>query len=97
MAAHTAEGLPTTPSLPPAPTPAPHAPHPRTRSCEGVLGGAITLCLLLPAVQWLPGREGGGVHEDSVDTLAMLAHSGPIRAAVLLYVLLMAGYNIAGG
>ena len=62
-----------------------------------MLGGLVTLCFLLPAVLWLPGREGGGVHEDSIDTLVMLAHSGTIRAAVLLYMLLMAGYNIAGG
>ena len=66
------------------------------RRCEGVYGMAIMLCLLLPAVQLLPGREGGGVHEDSIDTLCMLCASGAIRQVAACSVAAMAVYNVAG-
>lgn len=35
---------------------------------EGVLGAATMLLLVLPVVQRLPGTDGQGLHEDSVDT-----------------------------
>lgn len=35
---------------------------------EGVLGAATMLLLVLPVVQRLPGRDGQGLHEDSMDT-----------------------------
>lgn len=67
------------------------------RRLEGVFGTAAMLCLLLPVVQVLPGREGAGIHEDSWDTLAMLAASPALRAAALVSVATMAVYNVAGG
>lgn len=36
---------------------------------EGVLGAATMLLLVLPIVQRLPGTDGQGLHEDSVDTI----------------------------
>lgn len=59
-------------------------------------GAAITLCVMLPAVQLLPGREGGGVHEDSIDTLCMLRTSGDIRQVAAWSVAAQAVYNVAG-
>ena len=59
-------------------------------------GAAITLCVMLPAVQLLPGREGGGVHEDSIDTLCMLRASGDIRQVAAWSVAAQAVYNVAG-
>lgn len=72
--------------------------HPRASRCrvEGVYGTALMLCVMLPVVQLLPGREGAGVHEDSLDSLCMLVGSRELQVAAGLLVLTMAFYNIAG-
>ncbi len=36
---------------------------------EGLWGSLAMLLVLLPLVQRLPGVDGGGLHEDSIDTL----------------------------
>ncbi len=36
---------------------------------EGLWGAGAMLLVLLPIVQRLPGKDGAGLHEDSVDTL----------------------------
>ena len=36
---------------------------------EGLWGAGVMLLILLPIVQRLPGKDGRGLHEDSVDTL----------------------------
>ncbi len=36
---------------------------------EGLWGAGAMLLVLLPIVQRLPGKDGTGLHEDSVDTL----------------------------
>ena len=36
---------------------------------EGLFGSFFMLCLMLPLVQRLPGQDGQGIHEDSLDTL----------------------------
>ncbi|KAL4425802.1 hypothetical protein ABPG75_009818 [Micractinium tetrahymenae] len=63
---------------------------------EGVLGAATMLLLVLPIVQRLPGMDGQGLHEDSVDTWHMITHSSVIAGvlAVDMFALLM--YNVAG-
>lgn len=60
------------------------------------LYGMLLMCAVLPAVQLLPGTEGAGLHEDTADTLAQLAHSPRIRAAALWLMLSLAAYNVAG-
>ena len=35
---------------------------------EGLFGSIIMLAAVLPVVQLLPGKEGRGLHEDSIDT-----------------------------
>lgn len=64
--------------------------------CEGAYGAAITLFVMLPVVQLLPGHEGGGLHEDSIDTLCMLRASGDIRQVAAWSVAAQAVYNVAG-
>jgi hypothetical protein len=49
---------------------------------EGVFGSAMMLCLLLPAAYWLPGPEGLGLHEDSLDTLHMIRSSRGLQVWV---------------
>ena len=36
---------------------------------EGLWGAGVMLLILLPLVQLLPGKEGNGLHENSLDTL----------------------------
>lgn len=36
---------------------------------EGLFGSIGSLLLVLPLAQLLPGEEGQGIHEDSLDTL----------------------------
>lgn len=63
---------------------------------EGVLGAATMLLLVLPIVQRLPGVDGKGLHEDTVDTWHMITHSTVIASvlAVDMFALLM--YNVSG-
>ncbi|EFN54159.1 hypothetical protein CHLNCDRAFT_58246 [Chlorella variabilis] len=63
---------------------------------EGVWGTLLMFCIVLPAVQYLPGRDGGGIHEDSGDSLHMLAHSWQLRAVVACSIVGMGVYNVAG-
>jgi hypothetical protein len=42
---------------------------------EGVFGSFFMLCILLPLAYFLPGPEGLGLHEDTLDTLAMIKSS----------------------
>ena len=45
---------------------------------EGLWGAGVMLCILLPIVQLLPGKDGTGLHEDSLDTLHVRRQSsGP--------------------
>lgn len=46
---------------------------------EGVLGAATMLLLVLPVVQRLPGADGQGLHEDSVDTWHVRRGGGCVR------------------
>ena len=45
---------------------------------EGLFGVAA-MALILAVVQFLPGREGGGLREDSVESWQMIRAS-PVRA-----------------
>ena len=40
---------------------------------EGLFGSAFMLVVVLPVLQFLPGPEGAGLHEDSLDTLHVSA------------------------
>ncbi|KFM25000.1 Solute carrier family 35 member F6 [Auxenochlorella protothecoides] len=63
---------------------------------EGVFGFLAMTLVLMPVVQFLPGREGQGIHEDSLDTLYMLWHTPSILAVVLLDLVALLGLNISG-
>ncbi len=47
-------------------------------------------------MQLLPGPEGQGLHEDSLETLHMLVHSPQLQAAFGAYIAVISVYNIAG-
>jgi len=42
---------------------------------EGVFGTAMMVFILLPIVYFLPGMDGGGLHENSIETLHVSASS----------------------
>ena len=49
---------------------------------EGLFGFLLMAGLLLPVVYFVPGPEGAGLHEDTLDTLAMLRNNPHIAAVV---------------
>lgn len=64
---------------------------------EGVFGLFLMCVLVLPVLQISRlGAEGGGLREDSIESLAMLRNSPRLAAWAGSYVALMAGYNMGG-
>lgn len=65
---------------------------------EGVIGTFLMTGLVLPVVYFLPGEEGQGLHEDTLETLHMIANSpGNVLALVLLVdVFALCMYNLSG-
>lgn len=63
---------------------------------EGLFG-TIAMCgILMPIAQMLPGVDGQGVHEDTIDTFYLLASSPAILTFVLLDVVALLGLNVSG-
>lgn len=63
---------------------------------EGLFGSIAMVVVMLPLVQWLPGQDGQGIHEDTVDTLAMI-YSTPILMTLLLTdMAALLAYNVSG-
>ncbi|KAJ5075223.1 hypothetical protein M0811_07576 [Anaeramoeba ignava] len=62
---------------------------------EGMWGFLFCIVFMIIAY-FLPGKDGNGVHEDSLDTFVMLYHSGVLIAFTLTYIAVIFGYNILG-
>ena len=39
---------------------------------EGFFGTIIMVAIMLPIVQHLPGQDGNGIHEDTIETLKVV-------------------------
>lgn len=63
---------------------------------EGVWGAAAMILVLLPVVQHVPGEEGSGLHEDSIDSLHMIFHSKTIATVLLVDMAALLFYNLSG-
>lgn len=63
---------------------------------EGLWGTLAMFLVLLPIVQHLPGAEGSGIHENSLDTWHMITHSKVIAAVLLVDMLALLMYNVSG-
>jgi len=63
--------------------------------CEGFFGVLVMLCVVLPVVYRLPGKDGGGVHEDPIDAVYMVAHSSKLAGLVGAYWISIACFNYA--
>ena len=42
---------------------------------EGFFGTLMMICVMLPVVQHLPGQDGNGLHEDTIESLKVLSTS----------------------
>lgn len=64
---------------------------------EGLFGTLLMALIVLPVLQFSRlGREGGGLREDTVESLHMIVHSPPVAVAAVSYIILMALYNLSG-
>jgi hypothetical protein len=63
---------------------------------EGLWGLLITSLVVLPIVQFTGGAEGNGIHEDSMDTFAMLRNTPWLIGIVVLYCIVILAYNVTG-
>ena len=65
---------------------------------EGLIGTLLMVGVVLPIVAFIPGEDGNGLHEDSIETLHMITHSPGGVLVILLAVDLVAlsMYNLAG-
>ncbi|GAB4821846.1 hypothetical protein N2152v2_008892 [Parachlorella kessleri] len=63
---------------------------------EGLLGTALLAGIVMPIMQNVSGPEGQGFHEDSLESLHMLAHSRPLLIGFVTYIAVIAIYNVAG-
>jgi hypothetical protein len=56
----------------------------------------MMLGIMLPIVQHLPGKDGNGIHEDSIDTWHMITHSSIIAKILVMDMFALLAYNISG-
>jgi DNA polymerase III delta prime subunit len=64
---------------------------------EGLFGTLLMALVVLPVLQFSRlGREGGGLREDTVESLHMIVHSPPVAVTAASYIILMALYNLSG-
>jgi len=61
----------------------------------GVWCLVYSLVFFLPVAQMLPGEEGNGLREDSIDTLYMIWNSNTIKLFLLLCFVVILVYNLA--
>lgn len=63
---------------------------------EGLFGSIAMVGVMLPLVQWLPGQDGQGIHEDSLDTLTMIRSTPVLMILLLTDMAALLAYNVSG-
>jgi hypothetical protein len=63
---------------------------------EGLWGVAGCVVVFLPICQAVGGAEGNGVHEDSLDTMLMLANNHTLIGLSLAFMVAVLGLNVFG-
>eukprot|EP00775_Hariotina_reticulata_P005859 gene5859-6100_t len=63
---------------------------------EGVFGTVFMLFILLPIAYFLPGPEGLGLHENTLDTLAMIRSSKGLQVVLGVDMFALLAYNMCG-
>lgn len=63
---------------------------------EGVWGTVITCGIVMPISQNLPGTQGQGIHEDTIDSLKMLGNNWFLLLLVISYIAVVLFFNVLG-
>jgi drug/metabolite transporter (DMT)-like permease len=63
---------------------------------EGLFGCIALFGCILPIAQFLPGQEGGGLREDSIESWHMITHDPTLMWVTLASVVVYLAYNTAG-
>lgn len=61
---------------------------------EGCWSSIVCLCICLPAAQYLPGTDGLGIHEDTVETIRMIKGNPLIIIGIVFLYIISLSYNI---
>jgi hypothetical protein len=61
---------------------------------EGVFGTVLMVCVMMPIAYFLPGEEGTGLHENTLDTLEMIKNSSALQAVLLIDMFALLAYNM---
>jgi hypothetical protein len=78
-----------------------HLLHDARSTSEFIVGfkgfwGTLIAILLLVIVQFLPGKEGNGFHEDTIDSFIMMGNNWVIILFYVLYIFFLFGFNVYG-
>jgi len=63
---------------------------------EGLLGLLFTAGIMAPITYHLPGVEGEGLHENFLDTFAMISNSPTLQTVLGIDMVMFMAYNLAG-
>ncbi|KIZ00286.1 hypothetical protein MNEG_7674 [Monoraphidium neglectum] len=63
---------------------------------EGVFGSVMMIGVMMPIAYFLPGEEGTGLHEDSLDSLVMIKNSTALQGVLGTDMLALLLYNLSG-
>jgi len=64
---------------------------------EGLWGAVLCMVFFMPLAQWLPGKDGEGVHEDVwPEEFYMVWHSVPLMIMSFSYAAIVLLFNVAG-
>lgn len=63
---------------------------------EGVFGTIMMLGVMMPIAYFLPGPEGEGIHENTLDTLTMIGNSKALQTILAIDMAALLLYNMSG-
>jgi len=63
---------------------------------EGLYGLLLCSCISMPIAYFLPGEEGVGLHENTLDSFVMLTHNWVLLVIMLVYVVVILIFNLFG-
>lgn len=63
---------------------------------SGLYGTAMCAGVFMPLAAAMPGAEGNGLHEDTLDTFAMLGSSRTLLVLALCYIVAISAFNLFG-
>jgi len=72
------------------------APEPFIVGMEGLYGLLLCSAISMPVAYFLPGPEGLGVHENSLDSFVMITKNPVLLAVILVYIVVILIFNLFG-